>query len=133
MINLFRGVLRRTARPILLTVAVLYFLIDLIFLSVARPLRRRIELDEKIARMGGQSQPLRRVAVTACAVAGSGADQTTRFPPVLPQASLGCDLAHRGWRGRKAHLVRAAIRHDQTEADELPLVCMVLRRMASRD
>jgi hypothetical protein len=79
MINLFRGVLRRTARPILLTVAVLYFLIDLIFLSVARPLRRRIELDEKIARMGGQSQPLRRVAVTACAVAGSGADQTTRF------------------------------------------------------
>jgi hypothetical protein len=42
MINLFREVLRRTARPILLTVAVLYFLIDLIFLSVVRPLRRRI-------------------------------------------------------------------------------------------
>ena len=42
MINLFRQVLRRSARAILLTVAVLYFLIDLIFLSVVRPLRRRI-------------------------------------------------------------------------------------------
>ena len=41
----------------------------------------------------------------------SGADQTNRFPPVLPQASFGCDVAHRGWRGREAHLVRAAIRH----------------------
>jgi hypothetical protein len=34
--------LRRGARAVLLTVAVLYFLIDLIFLSVVRPLRRRI-------------------------------------------------------------------------------------------
>ena len=42
MINLFREVSRRSARAILLTVAVLYFLIDLIFLSVVRPLRRRI-------------------------------------------------------------------------------------------
>jgi hypothetical protein len=42
MINLFWQVLRRSARAILLTVAVLYFLIDLIFLSVVRPLRRRI-------------------------------------------------------------------------------------------
>jgi hypothetical protein len=42
MINLIRQVLRRSARAILLTVAVLYFLIDLIFLSVVRPLRRRI-------------------------------------------------------------------------------------------
>ena len=42
MINLLREVLRRGARAILLTVAVLYFLIDLIFLSVVRPLRRRI-------------------------------------------------------------------------------------------
>ena len=42
MINLFREVLRRSARAILLTGAVLYFLIDLIFLSVVRPLRRRI-------------------------------------------------------------------------------------------
>ena len=42
MINLLREVFRRGARAILLTVAVLYFLIDLIFLSVVRPLRRRI-------------------------------------------------------------------------------------------
>jgi hypothetical protein len=42
MINLFRQGLRRSARAILLTAAVLYFLIDLIFLSVVRPLRRRI-------------------------------------------------------------------------------------------
>ena len=37
-----RKFLRRVARAILLTVAILYFLIDLIFLSVIRPLRRRI-------------------------------------------------------------------------------------------
>ena len=42
MISLIREVLRRAARAVLLTVAVLYFLIDLIFLSVVRPLRRRI-------------------------------------------------------------------------------------------
>jgi hypothetical protein len=35
-----RKVLRHAARAIILTVAVLYFLIDLIFLSVVRPLRR---------------------------------------------------------------------------------------------
>jgi hypothetical protein len=37
-----RLILRHTARAILLTVAVLYFVIDLIFLSVVRPLRRRL-------------------------------------------------------------------------------------------
>ena len=37
-----RKVLRYAARAIILTVAVLYFLIDLIFLSVVRPLRRRL-------------------------------------------------------------------------------------------
>jgi hypothetical protein len=42
MINLIWEVLRRAAKAILLTVAVLYFLIDLIFLSVVGPLRRRI-------------------------------------------------------------------------------------------
>ena len=42
MINLIRQASRRVARAILLTVAVLYFLIDLIFLSVVRPMRRRI-------------------------------------------------------------------------------------------
>ena len=34
--------LRYAARAIFLTIAVLYFLIDLIFLSVVRPLRRRL-------------------------------------------------------------------------------------------
>jgi len=37
-----RKVIRHAARAIILTVAVLYFLIDLIFLSVVRPLRRRL-------------------------------------------------------------------------------------------
>jgi len=35
-------VLRRAARAILLTITASYFLIDLIFFSVVRPLRRRI-------------------------------------------------------------------------------------------
>lgn len=35
-------ILRYAGRAILLTIAVLYFLIDLIFLSVVRPLRRRL-------------------------------------------------------------------------------------------
>jgi hypothetical protein len=42
MINILREVLRRSARAILLTIAALYFLIDLIFFAVVRPLRRRI-------------------------------------------------------------------------------------------
>jgi hypothetical protein len=42
MVNLIRQASRRVARAILLTIAALYFLIDLIFLSVVRPLRRRI-------------------------------------------------------------------------------------------
>jgi hypothetical protein len=42
MINLMRQASRRVVRTILLTIAALYFLIDLIFLSVVRPLRRRI-------------------------------------------------------------------------------------------
>ena len=37
-----RKVLRYLARAILLAIAILYFLIDLIFFSVVRPLRRRI-------------------------------------------------------------------------------------------
>jgi hypothetical protein len=42
MIKLMRQASRRVVRTILLTIAALYFLIDLIFLSVVRPLRRRI-------------------------------------------------------------------------------------------
>jgi hypothetical protein len=36
-----RKILRRAGRSILLAIAALYFLIDLIFLSIVRPLRRR--------------------------------------------------------------------------------------------
>jgi hypothetical protein len=42
MINLSRKVLGRVSKAILLTTAALYLLIDLLFLSVVRPLRRRI-------------------------------------------------------------------------------------------
>jgi hypothetical protein len=42
VIDRFYRVPRHVARAAVLTVAVLYFLIDLIFLSVVRPLRRRI-------------------------------------------------------------------------------------------
>jgi hypothetical protein len=42
MIDRFHSVLRHVARAVVLTIAVLYFLIDLIFLSVVRPLRRRL-------------------------------------------------------------------------------------------
>ena len=38
----FHKILRYLARAILLTIAILYFLIDLIFFSVIRPLRRRV-------------------------------------------------------------------------------------------
>ena len=38
----FHGILRRTGRAILLPVAFLYFLIDLIFFSIVRPMRRRL-------------------------------------------------------------------------------------------
>ena len=38
----FHEILRRTGRAILLPVAFLYFLIDLIFFSIVRPLRRRL-------------------------------------------------------------------------------------------
>ncbi len=42
MANSITGVLRYAGRAILLTVAFLYFLIDFIFFSVLRPLRRRL-------------------------------------------------------------------------------------------
>jgi hypothetical protein len=42
MIDQISKVSRYAARAVLLTVAVLYFLIDLIFLSIVRPLRRRL-------------------------------------------------------------------------------------------
>jgi hypothetical protein len=42
VIDRFYRVPRHVARAAVLTIAVLYFLIDLIFLSVVRPLRRRI-------------------------------------------------------------------------------------------
>jgi hypothetical protein len=61
MINLIRQVLRRSARAILLTVAVLYFLIDLIFLSPDFPVSGTsaaaahydAEVGQKITRLGG--------------------------------------------------------------------------------
>ena len=40
--NRIHRILRQTGRVILLTAAFLYFLIDLIFFSIVRPLRRRL-------------------------------------------------------------------------------------------
>ena len=51
MTDQIRRVLRYAARAILLAVAVLYFLIDLIFLSIVRPLRRRLMALKWVRRL----------------------------------------------------------------------------------
>ena len=112
MVNPFREMLRRSARAILLTVAVLYSPIDRIFLSLVRPLRQRIMALSWMRKSREWVGNLNRYAALLLLLVPwpiSGADQTNRFPPVLPQASFGRNVAHRGWRGREAHLVRAAI------------------------
>ena len=57
-----RQILRHIARAILLTVAILYFLIDLIFLSVVRPLRRRLMGLEWVRRLRERVSTLNRYA-----------------------------------------------------------------------
>jgi len=57
-----RRVLRYVVRAVLLTVAVLYFLIDLIFLSVVRPLRRRLMTLRWVRRLRGWVDTLNRYA-----------------------------------------------------------------------
>ena len=47
----FRTVLRHLGRAVLLTIAILYFLIDLIFVSVVRPLRRRVTALRWVRRL----------------------------------------------------------------------------------
>jgi hypothetical protein len=58
----FRRFLRHVARAILLTIAILYFLIDLIFLSVVRPLRRRIMALRWVRRLREWASGLNRYA-----------------------------------------------------------------------
>lgn len=53
-------VLRYVVRAVLLTVAVLYFLIDLIFLSIVRPLRRRLMALKWVRRLRGWVGTLNR-------------------------------------------------------------------------
>src|SRR5579859_658874 len=55
-------VLRYVVRAALLTVAVLYFLIDLIFLSIVRPLRRRLMALKWVTRLRGWVGTLNRYA-----------------------------------------------------------------------
>jgi hypothetical protein len=55
-----RNLSRRFGRAILLAVAALYFLIDLIFLSVLRPLRRRITALPWIKRLAARVEKLNR-------------------------------------------------------------------------
>ena len=55
-------VLRYVARSALLTVAVLYFLVDLIFLSIVRPLRRRLMALKWVTRLRGWVSTLNRYA-----------------------------------------------------------------------
>jgi len=125
---------RRVIRTILLTIAALYFLIDLIFFSVVLPLRRRIMALSWMRRSREWVGNLNRYAALLLlgrAVADSRAYQTNRLLPLLTQASSRCHAAYRRRRGREAHFVRTAIRYDQTEVDELSLVCMVLQQVAS--
>jgi hypothetical protein len=49
--NRIHQILRYAARAILLTVVFLYFLIDLIFFSVIRPLRRRLLALKSVRRL----------------------------------------------------------------------------------
>jgi len=62
MLNRFQGVLRYFARAVGLTIAVLYFLIDLIFLSVVRPLRRRLIALKRVRRLREWVSTLNRYA-----------------------------------------------------------------------
>ena len=55
-------VLRYGVRAVLLTVAVLYFLVDLIFLSIVRPLRRRLMALKWVTRLRGWVSTLNRYA-----------------------------------------------------------------------
>jgi len=54
--------LRYVVRAGLLTVAILYFLIDLIFLSIVRPLRRRLMALKWVTRLRGWVSTLNRYA-----------------------------------------------------------------------
>ena len=133
MINLIRQASRRVARAILLTVAVLYFLIDLIFLSVVRPMRRRIMALGWMRISREWVGKLDRYAALLLLLMPWLILEPIKpigFLPFCPQAPSRCHTADNRRRGREADFVRAAIRHDQAEADDLPLVCMVLQQMA---
>ena len=65
-------------------------------------------------------------------MADIGTNQANWFPPARAQTPSRCHTAHRRGRGGEAYVVRAAFRHDSTEADELPLVCMGLWQVESR-
>lgn len=62
MVDQISKVLRYAARVVLLTVAVLYFLIDLIFLSIVRPLRRRLMALKWVRQLHGWISTLNRYA-----------------------------------------------------------------------
>ena len=83
--------------------------------------------------MGRHAQSLCSTRVATRAVVDIGANQANRLRAARAQTPSRCYAAHHCRRGGKAHVVRAAIRHDKTEADELPLVCMVLWQMESRN
>jgi hypothetical protein len=57
-----RTVLRYAARAILLAAAILYFLIDFIFLSVVRPVRRRLMALNWVRRLRDRVSTLNRYA-----------------------------------------------------------------------
>ncbi len=57
-----RRIARRVARAVLFAIVTLYFLIDLIFLSVVRPLRRRIMALRWMERLSARVERLDRYA-----------------------------------------------------------------------
>src|SRR4051794_21193442 len=69
--------------------------------------------------MGRGPEPLCSTRVAARAVAAVGTNQTNRLPLVHTQTSSCCYAGHCRGRSHQAHAVRAAFRHDQTEADDL--------------
>ena len=72
-------------RGVLLTVAVLYFLIGLIFLSIVRPLRRYLMALNWVRRLRGWIGTLNRYAALILLVVPwliIGTDQATRLHPV---------------------------------------------------
>ena len=81
--------------------------------------------------MGQHTEPILSTALAARAMADIGTNQANRLPPARAPTPSRCHTAHRRGRGGEAYVVRAAFRHDKTEADELPLVCVELQQMAS--